>query len=348
MQRRSALFGLAAIVGALIVGAPAAAQEPDSPLLGGRFYTQGSGQFGLGFAVVDDDAAAMFTIYSAYGGPDYLGYPISRRFISGGYLTQVFQNGVLQARPDGIRPLSVMDLLSSAGLDGWLAIHHLIPPLDPTVDHEAALSEYPSLHDAYGWLGPDLNGRVTARARDMGGVLTLRTQRTAIYQSLLDGSVRYARAGEIARDAGIFPASVFLPQTRAQAAVGGSGPSSNLPAVSSSLDNPPPLYVTAVPAVRFPASGEVTRLTVRVSDVNGQPVAGAKVLVIVHYPLKPGDEEAYTVDGVFFGPETDTRGVSVVEVQIDPAVPAGVPAQFEVSAVYPPALGKAAIDFVIG
>ncbi|GIW06131.1 MAG: hypothetical protein KatS3mg060_0936 [Dehalococcoidia bacterium] len=343
----STVFGLTALVVALVTS-PAAAQEADSPLLGGRFYTQGSSQSGLGFAVVDNDAAAMFSAYLAYGGPDYLGYPISRRFISGGYITQVFQNAVLQATPSGIRPLSVMDLLSTAGLDGWLATNHLIPPVDPAVDHAAALNEYASLRDAYGWLGPDLNGRVTARAQDMGGVLTLRTQRTAIYESLIDGTIRYARAGEIARDAGIFPSNAFQPQTRAQAAAGDPAPVAAPPATTDVPDNPPPLYVAAVPAVRSPVSGEVTKVTVRVTDVTGQPVAGAKVLVIVHYPLKPGDEEAYTVDGVFFGPETDARGTSVVDVQIDPAVPAGVPAQLEVSAVYPPSVGKVAVDFVIG
>jgi hypothetical protein len=348
MRRLGAVLGLTLLLGGLFALPPASAQEPESPLLGGRFYTQGSTQTGLGFAVVDDEAAAMFGAYAAYGGPDYLGYPISRRFVSGGYVTQVFQNAVLQALPDGIRPLSVMDVLSSAGLDGWLATNHLIPPVDPAVDHLAALNEHPSLRDAYGWLGPDLNGRVTARAQDMGGVLALRTQRTAIYQSLVDGSIRYARAGEIAREAGIFPASAFQPQTRAQAAAGPTGPSAAPPPAAGVPDTPPPLYVAAVPAVRSPVSGETTRVTVRVSDVNGQPVAGAKVLVIVHYPLKPGEEEAYTVDGVFFGPETDARGISVVDVLIDPAVPAGVPSQLEASAVYPPSVGKVAIDFVVG
>ncbi|MCS6803177.1 MAG: hypothetical protein RMM58_14200 [Chloroflexota bacterium] len=347
MQLRLTLLGMLTILSAA-VAAPLSAQEPDSPLLGGRFYTQGSPHVGLGFAVVDDEAAPLFSAYVAYGGPDYLGYPISRRFTSGGYVTQVFQNGVLQARPEGVRLLSVMDLLSSIGLDGWLATHHRIPPVDPTIDSEEALNEHPSLRDAYGWLGADLNGRVTARARDMGGVLTLRTQRTAIYQSLSDGTIFYARAGEIARDAGIFPASVFQPQTRAQAAGGGSLPGSSPPAASSSSDTPPPLYLTAVTATRSPASGATTKVTVRVSDASGQPVAGAKVLVIVNYPLKPGDEEAYTVDGIFFGPETDSRGVSVVDVLIDPAVPAGVPAQIAISAVYPPAIGKTTIDFVVG
>ncbi|MFN8533023.1 MAG: hypothetical protein U0556_05720 [Dehalococcoidia bacterium] len=346
MRRLFAIFGLTALL--LVFALPGSAQEPDSPLVGGRFYTQASGQPGLGFAVVDDASAAIYSAYVGYGGPEALGYPISRRFNSGGAITQVFQRATLQALSGGVRPLSVMDLLSTAGLDNWLAQNYSIPPVDPTIDPDAALAESPSHGAAYGWLGADFNGRVTSRVQDFSTVRTLRTQRSAIYESLADGSLFYAPAGEIARDAGIFPAAAFRAQTRAQAAAGepAGGPGSP-PAVGAS-DLPPPLYLAVVPAVKSPVSGELTKLTVRVTDLNGQPVAGAKVLVIVHYPLKPGDEEAYTVDGVFFGPETDSRGTSVVDVTIDPAVPAGVTCQFDVSAVYPPMVGKVTLDFTVG
>jgi hypothetical protein len=348
MRRLFSLLGAAALAGTTFLAAPALAQEPETPLLGGKFYSQTSGQPGLGFAVVDDSAAAMYSAYLAFGGPDYLGYPISRRFLSGGAVTQVFQRAALQVTPVGIRPLALLDIMSNAGLDGWLARTYQVPPSDPLVDPLAALEQSPTLKDAYYWFGPDLNGLPTAYPQVLGNVRTLRTQRSAIQESLSDGSITYLAVGEVAREAGIFPATAFQPQTRAQAASGsGTTTPATAPAAGGLPTTPPPLYVAASLETASPASGQATRVTVRVTDPTGQPVAGARVLVIVHYPLKPTLDEAYTIDGIFFGPETDRRGFSVVDIQLDPAVPPGVSCVLDISAIYPPAIGKTAVDFVL-
>lgn len=349
MHRFFTVLGLALMLASISMVPNAAAQEPDTPLLSGRFYTQGSGKPGLGFAVTDDVNGAFYSTYLQLGGPSVIGYPVSQRFMSGGLATQVFERQVLQATPNGVDLLATFDLMSTAGLDPWLSANYAIPPLEPLLDPLSVLDTSPTLKAAY-YNVPDaqtLNGLPTAPVTDFVTVRTLRTQRAAIYESLSDAAgATYASVGDIVREAGLFPATVFQPQTLAQAAAGSAPGGSNTPPESTAPEQAPPLQVAATPSDTQPVSGATLKLYVKVADSSGNPVSGAKVLVIVHYPLKTPDE-AYAVDGIFFGPETDYRGNTVIDIALDPAVPAGTAISYEVSAVYPPSIGKVDVDSTI-
>src|SRR5437870_5513776 len=71
---------------ALLVAAvrPASGETPaDYPVANGHFYTQANGKAGeggTGFAISDADDVPFWSEYQRMGGPDVLGYPISRRF----------------------------------------------------------------------------------------------------------------------------------------------------------------------------------------------------------------------------------------------------------------------------
>lgn len=103
---RLMLFGLAvALLGlaSILVPTPAPAHadiSPDYAVRGGHFFSQtGAGKGGFG---VRDMAGVQFwTEYERLGGPDALGYPISRPFWGpGGFLYQAFQRALLQWRPE--------------------------------------------------------------------------------------------------------------------------------------------------------------------------------------------------------------------------------------------------------
>src|SRR5262245_28984569 len=121
MRRLLPLLSIAAMLLTPLAVPGAHAQEGDVPLISGRFYTQAVGRPGLGFAVVDDEYAQFFSALAAFGGPEVIGYPISRRFVSGDLVTQVFQRQVMQMAPEGVVLLPTLDVLSSIGLDSWLA-----------------------------------------------------------------------------------------------------------------------------------------------------------------------------------------------------------------------------------
>lgn len=92
------------VLAVLIIPLPAAASElAEAPLdyaiPGGHFYLQtGSGKGGFG--VRDIAGVKFWTEYQRFGGPDTLGFPISRPFWGpGGFLYQAFQRGLLQWHP---------------------------------------------------------------------------------------------------------------------------------------------------------------------------------------------------------------------------------------------------------
>ena len=98
----------------------------DYDLPDGRFYTQAGGGRGRGFAVADADGAPFYTGFLERGGPAVLGYPLSRRYADGKFVSQAFDNYVLRWDPTG-RSMSLantLDDLSGAGFDTALLADH--------------------------------------------------------------------------------------------------------------------------------------------------------------------------------------------------------------------------------
>lgn len=347
-------FGAAIAAAVMIAGAvpltSVFAQQPETPLLNGVFYTQGSGTPGLGFAVVDDANGDFYSTYAWYGGAAALGYPLSRRFSHEGADMQVFQKHVLHATPGGVTLLPTLDVLSQKGLDQWLNANYQIPPVEDLsgTDPLAILETAPNMSAAYWGSHFDPTGYMgypTARVVNYADGATLRTQRTAIYERL--SGVTFALVGEIARASGVFPAGAFQPQSVQQATAPATTAPVNAPTGGSQSATTESLVVSAVVSSAVVTAAEPVRIAVRVTDAAGRPLAGAAVIAIVHYPPK-SENEAWAVDGVFFGTPTDDRGQSVVVATIDPTVPVGLGAQIEVSAVYPPGGGQSFVDVVIG
>lgn len=245
VHARVLLFGtwlLATWLFAFPTGTAAAAPPPagvrpgtprllDWPVPGGHFYTEANGfppgTSPMGFAIVDDDHARFWTAFQRYGGVSRLGYPVSQRFLWGGFVTQATQKAVLQWRPEkgDVDFVNVFDELSAHQKDSWLWSFRSIPrPIDPAADagvpwqtvikrRLALLRVRPALDERYqAATDPlDLYGLPTSPVVDVGPMYVIRLQRAVLQEWKTAqpwaraGEVTVANAGDVAKEAGLFP-----------------------------------------------------------------------------------------------------------------------------------------------
>jgi hypothetical protein len=208
-------------------------QGGDYAVPGGRFFpqtTQGEG----GFSVLDDSQARFWAEYQRLGGSQTVGFPISRRFVYDGFVTQAFQKLVLQWRPDmGIAyPINVFDELSEAGHDDLLNETRQTPyPLvafdqphwtwaQIIANRQALLNANPAIRARYFSVSDPLNvfGVPTSAVEDMGNHYAIRTQR-AVFQQWKEnvpwasaGQVTIANGGSIAQELDWLPAEALIPE----------------------------------------------------------------------------------------------------------------------------------------
>ena len=208
----------------------------DWETLNGSFYTQGADTEDrtLGFQIANDGGIAFWRDFKALGGPDRLGYPMSRRFEFAGVVAQVTQRAVLEWDPVEARavPGAVYDLLAMADLDGWLETKRLVPPAvrplpgDPAFTEAMArerlrwLDASPALKAAF--LSADdplaVNGLPSAPITEMGRVVVLRTQKRVFQYWKVStpfaraGQVTIMSVGEVVREAELFPTGAFEPE----------------------------------------------------------------------------------------------------------------------------------------
>jgi hypothetical protein len=218
---------------ALLVVPPSSSDTLDAPLSNGWFYKEANGFDGAGdtgFSIVDDDDAAFWTEFQRLGGVQQLGYPISTRFQYGGFLTQAFQRSALQWRPDlnEAVPVNIFDDLAVRGADAWLDEAREVPPAgsDPGgaseedfVDrHLELLDAYPALCEFYA-ADPDaltMYG-LPLTIKEYGALVSVRLQRGNLQLWLADmpwadaGTVVIGNAGDLAKDAGLWPANAVVP-----------------------------------------------------------------------------------------------------------------------------------------
>ena len=206
-----------------VMVAPPSVDPLDFDVPGGHFYSQANGFNGAGatgFAVTDDDAAAFWSEFQRLGGVPRLGYPISTRFQYGGLITQAFQFAALQWRPDLGQAVTVaiLDDLAQAGSDGWLERTRQVPPASAASQNGGLLDAYPALAD-FVQADPDPLDDFGApvAVKDYGSVVGVRLQRAALQLWTVDepwasaGTVTVANAGELAREAGLWPISALAP-----------------------------------------------------------------------------------------------------------------------------------------
>jgi len=178
---------------------PADSVVNDYGIPGGRFFRQAGGGLG-GFTVVDDEQARFWSGYQRLGGLQTVGYPISRRFIYDGFVTQAFQKLVLQWRPEVNQawPVNIFDDLSKKGFDERLFSMRQTPlPLDGrrfdppnaswaeiVAKRQSLLDANPAIRERY-FSASDPEGHFglpTSHVEDMGNHLAIRTQRAVFQQ----------------------------------------------------------------------------------------------------------------------------------------------------------------------
>ena len=210
---------------------PVAAADEDFDIPNGHFYTQTTGP-GIGYSITDDADAPFWGEFQRLGGPQGVGYPISRRFIWNGFISQAMQRVVFQWQPDmgQAQFVNVFDLLSQQGKDDWLFQERQVPqPLPPDFDagksfdlvvqsRLALLDANPAIKQQYNSVVGDpvtMNGLPTSLVTDMGNHFSIRTQRVVIQQWKENvpwaaaGQTTVALGGTIAIDAGLLPKSAL-------------------------------------------------------------------------------------------------------------------------------------------
>jgi hypothetical protein len=214
---------------------PVARGAVDSDLANGHFYGQANGfagALGTGFAVTDDAQASFWSEFQRLGGASRVGYPVTGRFMHGGFLTQAFQKMALQWRPESKTavPVNILDDLHQKGADGFLDVFKQVPaPASTIADaglswnevvarHVSMLDDYPAMKDFYlsdpNWLETyGLPVSVSA----YGPMVTARLQRGMLQLWTVDmpwakaGTVVVGNGGDLAKEAGLWPIEAGVP-----------------------------------------------------------------------------------------------------------------------------------------
>lgn len=231
------------------------AGDPDYDLPGGKghFYKQANGQGGqgeLGFAITNDGGIPFWDEYRRLGGPDVLGYPVSRRFVWDGFTVQATQKAVLQWRPESnsFAFANVLDRMHELRKDDWLLTSRQIPKqFDNSADIGLSWQEVIKRHITF------LEGNRAIRERflsnpswldhyglpvsygDFGNCYVVRAQR-AVFQYWKEevpwarkGEVTVANAGDLAKEAGLFPSFATAPELPPGAAQAVTQPYNTVP-----------------------------------------------------------------------------------------------------------------------
>ena len=194
----------------------------DFDVAGGHFYMQGNGfggGGGLGYAVVDDTDAPMWSEFQRQGGVDRFGYPITNRFLYSGVVTQAFEKAALQWVPELGQAvlLNILDELHTYGSDGWLDTIRRVPPPPPDGEPGDAdiLAPFPTILASYA-ADPELYG-LPVSIRDYGQIGSARFQRSVLQVWQQDqpfataGSIIPGNPGDLARAAGLWPVDAATP-----------------------------------------------------------------------------------------------------------------------------------------
>lgn len=283
-------------------------------VVNGYFFTQTGGEDGEhGFSVTDEDGAMLWREYQRLGGPDALGYPISRRFSWNGFTVQATQKAVLQWRPDLGRavPVNLLDELSRTGKDDWLASYRQIPR-PASFGDEAGLTTQqvtekrlrlleasPPIRDAF-LATPDFleaNGLPVAPVTDVGPAFVLRAQRRAFQLWKVNtpfarvGQVTVVNGGDLGKEAELYPAAATLPESAAQQIAVQPGSTFRLSAAEAGALKQ--VVERARPAVVKLTDGESGVGTGIIFDPNGLVLTNNHVLAA----LPPGKTMAILPDG---------------------------------------------------
>ena len=200
------------------------------------FFTETAGGQG-GFSVCDDAEANFRSAFETWG-LQKIGYPISRRYVRDGFVTQAFQKAIMQWRPDGnyVALVNIFDDLHQDGFDQQLLEMRQTPQQLPdgwdgeglsfaevVAKRQALLDMRPALHAAYFSASDPLTfyGLPTSDIQDMGNHYAIRSQRAVLQEWKEDvpwaakGQVTIANGADIAKELGGLPADALTPEANA-------------------------------------------------------------------------------------------------------------------------------------
>jgi Lytic transglycolase len=238
------LLAAAAMAASIVLSYPplpaSADQSADFVLPGGHFFSQTNqttlGPRAGGFSIADSNGIPFWTYFNEHGGPDVLGYPVSRRFTWDGYVCQATQRAVMQWNPSTqkVQLANVFDNLSMIGKDQWLATTNIAPPVQLSDGEVHAGSQpvpFPLLaHFRFGWLYNDTSifhryfgmpdyydiyGLPTSSVQDLGPYWAVRFQRVVMYHWKTSvpwadsGGVSVGLAGDLFKELGYVPAEAL-------------------------------------------------------------------------------------------------------------------------------------------
>lgn len=223
---------------AFVDGQGSGAPREDYQITDGHFFTQANGSprgtSRYGYSITNEGGIPFWSEFQRLGGVDVLGYPVSRRFLMDGFVSQATQKFVLQWRPERREAwfVNVFDALYEKGRDGWLHSHRQTP-LHPGSAAEAGLAWEAIMERKWRLLDQDQDLKAFFQScanplahyglpidlADMGNAVVLRAQRAVLQKWKEDvpwapaGYITVANGGDIAKEAGLVPMDAALPET---------------------------------------------------------------------------------------------------------------------------------------
>lgn len=203
---------------------------PDYPVANGYFFSEAAGgDPSRGYTITDEDGIPFWTAFQRLGSVDSVGFPATGRFTWDGFVDQATQKLILQWNPAAqqVQIVNTFDLMAQRGLDAWLLATKQAPPsLDNSADAGKSWTQVVARHQAELDWNPAIKARYFADAdpiahfglpqsyADEGNVLVVRCQRAMFQQWKIAvpwaaaGTVTIANGGDIAKEAGILPATM--------------------------------------------------------------------------------------------------------------------------------------------
>ncbi|MGB0388457.1 MAG: hypothetical protein ACPGWR_26865 [Ardenticatenaceae bacterium] len=263
------------------------------------FFTETAGGEG-GYSVCDDDQAAFKTAFDNWG-LQKVGYPISRRYVRDGFVTQAFQKAIMQWRQDGnyVALVNIFDDLHNDGFDDTLFAVRQTPYQLPdgwdgegltfeevVAKRQALLDANSALRDAYFEADNPLlfYGLPTSEVEDMDNHYAIRLQRAVLQQWKEDvpwasaGQVTIANGGDITKELDALPSDALTPE---------AGPSEPQPTQAPEA--------TAEPTQAPEATAEPTQVPEATAEPTQAPQPTAEPTQAPQPTAEPTPEPAPTV-----------------------------------------------------
>ena len=335
MSRLLTALVLAASLSASALPVAASGQAlTDYSIKSGHYYSQANGTSqgptGGGFSITDDQNVPFWTYFDKHGGVEQFGYPISRRFIWGGRITQVTQRAVFQwnSASGQVELANVFDYLSQVGKDDWLLAAHLAPKAQQTPNESRPLPFLLLAHYRFAWLRDDpaffhryfvtpdyyaIYGLPTSSVQDLGPYTAIRFQRVVMYHWKSpvpwgdSQGVSVGLAGDVFKHLGFVPPAAAVPENATTTST----------AIAPTAVLTPPVVTPVKASVPAAMPPQVAKLEVAARSPSPAVMAAATPTTVASVPTHPTPMSSVT--------QVVKSASSVVPFPTTPSQPASSP-----------------------